>query len=118
MIQEKQQDLTKQKKTKNRVTELDKKIGKKIKIARLESSYKMTDIAHAINVSTQQVAKYESGINRISASQLKILAEYLQKDINYFFEKESEKDCLEYAVKTAELREAVKLFLKNIETCI
>ena len=43
-------------------------------------------LAQAIGVQTQQVQKYETGLNRVSASRLWEIAVALDATINYFFE--------------------------------
>ena len=45
-----------------------------------------TKVAKAINVTFQQIQKYEKGINGVSSVRLLQLASYLKVPINYFFE--------------------------------
>lgn len=67
-----------------RVTKEDADIGLRVFKARLLKKRTKTDVANAIDISYQQLGKYERGQDRISASLLKKIADYLQIDINYF----------------------------------
>ncbi len=61
-------------------------IGKKIKELRFSKGLPRLAIAEAIDVTHQQLQKYELGRNRISASRLALLANFLEVDIKEFFE--------------------------------
>lgn len=45
-----------------------------------------TDVARMLNLSYQQLNKYERGINRISAGKLYDIANTLQVSVSYFYE--------------------------------
>ena len=80
--------------------ELYKTIGKKIKEARTQMDRKITpisptrklpkrfvtqsELAKAINVTFQQIQKYEKASNRISIDKLLGVANYLKKPVGYF----------------------------------
>ena len=49
-----------------------------------------TKVAKAINVTLQQIQKYEKGTNGVSSIRLLQLSNYLKVPINYFFEDFSE----------------------------
>ena len=49
-----------------------------------------TKVAKAINVTFQQIQKYEKGTNGVSSIRLLQLSNYLRVPINYFFEDYSE----------------------------
>ena len=70
-----------------------KSIGEKIKSARHKNINgdtgtvrlcTQTEIANACNCTFQQIQKYEKGTNRISLIKLLMVAEYLDKPLNYF----------------------------------
>jgi len=61
-------------------------IGKKIKFRRLELGLTQTKVAVAIQVTFQQIQKYEKGVNGVSALRIMQLANYLKVPITYFFE--------------------------------
>ena len=66
--------------------EVDKLIGEKISILRRFCKISSRQLGEKIGVSLQQVAKYEKGTNRISASKLILVAQVLKKDISCFYE--------------------------------
>ena len=73
-------------KTKSKPNERDIKIGQNIRAIRKELKMSMTDVSPFIDVSWQQLQKIETGVNRISAGNLSILAEGLELDILRFYE--------------------------------
>src|SRR5215213_8005732 len=66
--------------------ELSKIIALKIRSARHEAGMSQVELAKHIGVSFQQLQKYESGTNRITADRLQRLAEIVERPITYFFE--------------------------------
>ena len=68
----------------------NKHLGNKLKIRRLALGLTQTKIAKAINVTFQQIQKYEKGTNGVSSIRLLQLANYLKVPVNYFFEDFSE----------------------------
>ena len=66
------------------IDNLDIRIGCVLKRVRKSSKLSQTEVGYILNVSAQQVAKYETGKNKISASNLYRLACYYNKDMNYF----------------------------------
>ncbi len=65
---------------------VDIHVGKKLKQIRTLRRMSQTDVAQKLNLSFQQVQKYEIGSNRIAASRLFELAEILDVTPAYFFE--------------------------------
>jgi len=68
----------------------NKHLGSKLKIRRLALGLTQTKVAKAINVTFQQIQKYEKGTNGVSSIRLLQLSNYLKVPINYFFEDYSE----------------------------
>jgi transcriptional regulator with XRE-family HTH domain len=68
----------------------NKHLGSKLKLRRLALGLTQTKIAKAINVTFQQIQKYEKGTNGVSSIRLLQLSNYLKVPINYFFEDYSE----------------------------
>lgn len=66
--------------------EVDKHVGGKILSLRLAYGLSRTQLAKKLDVTQQQLQKYEKGTNRISASRLVVIAKALSKDISYFYE--------------------------------
>ena len=64
----------------------NKHLGKKLKLKRLALGLTQTKVAKAINVTFQQIQKYEKGTNGVSSIRLLQLANYLKVPVNYFFE--------------------------------
>jgi transcriptional regulator with XRE-family HTH domain len=65
-------------------------LGKKLRMRRLSLGLTQTKVAQAINVTFQQIQKYEKGTNGVSSIRLLQLANYLKVQVNYFFEDFSE----------------------------
>ena len=65
-------------------------LGNKLKLRRLALGLTQTKVAKAINVTFQQIQKYEKGTNGVSSIRLLQLANYLKVQVNYFFEDFSE----------------------------
>ena len=68
----------------------NKHLGNKLKLRRLALGLTQTKVAKAINVTFQQIQKYEKGTNGISSIRLLQISNYLKVPINYFFEDFSE----------------------------
>lgn len=68
-----------------KTTEMDKKIGSQLRFLREANGFNQAFIGKKIGVSYQQIQKYETGVNRISASTLYKLAFVLGAEINDFF---------------------------------
>ena len=65
---------------------LKKVFGLQLKKMRLMRGYTQTKVAKAINVTFQQVQKYEKGKNAVSVHNELKLAEFLKCDRNYFIQ--------------------------------
>ena len=65
-------------------------LGNKLKLRRLALGLTQTKVAKAINVTFQQIQKYEKGTNGVSSIRLLQLANYLKVPVNFFFEDFSE----------------------------
>ena len=64
----------------------NKHLGNKLKLRRLALGLTQTKVAKAINVTFQQIQKYEKGTNGVSSNRLMQLSEFLKVPIIYFFE--------------------------------
>lgn len=72
---------------KNKVSKEDVVIGQKLRQKRSSLGLTQDRIAKFLEISPQQVQKYERGLNRISGSKLWKLANFLGVQIDYFFDK-------------------------------
>ncbi|MDC0530512.1 helix-turn-helix transcriptional regulator [Pelagibacteraceae bacterium] len=61
-------------------------LGKKLRLRRLSLGLTQTKVALAINVTFQQIQKYEKGTNGVSSNRLMQLSQFLKVPIIYFFE--------------------------------
>ncbi len=78
----------------------NKHLGNKLKLRRLALGLTQTKVAKAINVTFQQIQKYEKGTNGVSSIRLLQLSNYLKVPINYFYE-----DFSEYAINAEKIKE-------------
>jgi transcriptional regulator with XRE-family HTH domain len=65
---------------------LDKHVGTRIRMRRMMLAKTQQQVGAVLGVSLQQVQKYEKGYNRISASALFYVAQYLNIPLTFFFE--------------------------------
>ena len=61
-------------------------LGSKLRMKRLALGLTQTKVAQAINVTFQQIQKYEKGTNGISSLRIMQLAKFLKVPVVYFFE--------------------------------
>ncbi len=73
-------------KPKRRATSIDAYVGSRIRYARLMRGWTQTDLGERLKMSYQQIQKYESGANRISAGQLFRLTEILDVPLTFFYD--------------------------------
>ncbi|MDQ1155027.1 helix-turn-helix domain-containing protein [Brevundimonas sp. SORGH_AS_0993] len=65
---------------------VDRHVGRRVQEKRLGLGLSQSALANAVGVSFQQVQKYEKGTNRVSASKLFDIAEFMKVDIPFFFQ--------------------------------
>lgn len=65
---------------------VDRHVGRRVQEKRLDLGLSQTALGKAVGVSFQQMQKYEKGQNRISASKLFEIADFLKVDIPFFFD--------------------------------
>ena len=75
-------------------------LGSKLRMRRLALGLTQTKVAQAINVTFQQIQKYEKGTNGVSSIRLLQLSNYLKVPISYFFE-----DFPEYLINAEKIKE-------------
>lgn len=64
---------------------IDRQVGARVRALRIRNGVTQADLARAVGVSFQQVQKYESGANRISASMLVHIARALDIPVHGLF---------------------------------
>jgi transcriptional regulator with XRE-family HTH domain len=65
---------------------VDVYVGLRLRALRTQRRLSQTALADNLGITFQQIQKYERGANRISASKLLEMAEFLEVSIVYFFE--------------------------------
>jgi transcriptional regulator with XRE-family HTH domain len=73
-------------------SEVDVSVGRRLREARLLAGLSQGQLGARIGVTFQAVQKYESGENRLSASRLLAVAEFLRQPLSFFFGDISEAD--------------------------
>ena len=66
-------------------TDLDVLLGKRVKLRRKELRVSAAQLAEALDLSQQQLSRYERGGNRISAALLVDIAALLDTPVEWFF---------------------------------
>ena len=72
--------------SKKNSNEIDIQIGQRLRIRRTSLGMTQEELGNTLNVTFQQIQKYERGINRISSAALYEISKALKTDINYFFD--------------------------------
>ena len=65
---------------------VDMHVGKRVRLRRTLLGMSQEQLGASLNITFQQVQKYERGANRISASRLWDIGQILDVPINYFFD--------------------------------
>ena len=64
---------------------VDVYVGQRVRMRRVICGLSQTALANRIDLTFQQLQKYESGMNRISASKLWLIAQELDAPVQWFF---------------------------------
>jgi transcriptional regulator with XRE-family HTH domain len=64
----------------------DKHVGARIRMRRLMLGMSQTALADGLDLTFQQIQKYEKGVNRVGASRLQQIAHILRVPVEFFFE--------------------------------
>jgi len=91
--------------TKTSPNTTDLQIGRNLKLKRIKAGKSLQELGEVLNVSFQQIQKYERGQNKISSSSLFIIATSLNADISYFF-----KGLEEESDDTGQMKEEKEIF--------
>jgi transcriptional regulator with XRE-family HTH domain len=65
---------------------IDKHVGSRVRMRRMMLGMSQEKLGDALDLTFQQVQKYEKGTNRIGASRLQHIAHILQVSVSFFFE--------------------------------
>lgn len=86
------QERKKQRKTRGKPNNIDVHVGSRVRQRRTLLGLSQEKLAGALDLTFQQVQKYERGANRIGAGRLFQLARALEVPVTYFFEDLDEED--------------------------
>lgn len=95
------------------LSDIDRYVGKRIRLARTLAGLSLDELARQIGVSYQQVQKYENGTNRVGAGRLHQIATVLRRPLPYFFTFEDE----EGPAKPRTAQELREIGLKRLIAC-
>lgn len=70
------------------ISEFNKKVGIMIKKLRIASGLSRKKLAKMMNISQNQIQKYENGSDNINIVRLNYIAQIFKKNISYFFSEE------------------------------
>ncbi|WP_267554596.1 helix-turn-helix domain-containing protein [Rhizobium rhizogenes] len=73
---------------------IDVEVGRRIRLQRHVLGMSQSTLAKGLNVTFQQVQKYERGTNRVGASRLQRVAECLGVPISHFFDRSSDQSVI------------------------
>ena len=68
------------------LNEIDKHVGARVRMQRTMKGMSQAKLGDSLDITFQQVHKYEKGSNRIGASRLHHISELLQVPVSFFFE--------------------------------
>lgn len=109
-----------QKKRKDNGGEIDCLLGKKLRYYRMQRNLTQGVLGKAVGVTPQQLQKYEKADNRMSASKLCLIAQYLQVPVAQFFEdsaiQKNNINCNNFLDRNAQLQKEVKNKLSDDST--
>lgn len=71
---------------KRRIVDFDVEMGRRLRLHRMQRGIGQGELGDAIDVSFQQIQKYENGLNRISAGKLIHIARALRVPLALFFD--------------------------------
>lgn len=72
--------------TKKAPNPTDRHVGSRVRMRRMMLGMSQEKLGDALDLTFQQVQKYEKGTNRIGASRLQQIAHFLQVPVSFFFE--------------------------------
>ena len=92
----------------------DTHVGRRIRIRRTLAGFSQTKLADELDLTFQQLQKYESGANRVSASRLWAISQILDVPIAFFFSGLGDEAADEIEISTK--RETLEL-VRNFHSC-
>ena len=96
---------------KERTHPVDTHVGKRVRMRRLILGLSQTKLGDALDLTFQQVQKYEKGSNRIGASRLRHISQILQVPVEFFFKGAPQAQVHDHANNDAPSAEYVSEYL-------
>ena len=94
--------------------EINEYIGNRIKLRRCSLGITQEELSSYLGITFQQIQKYENGKNRVSAGSLLLIAQFLNINIGYFFEKYSAVPNVKFTEKNnKDFQNFIKLYNRN-----
>ncbi|PCJ29860.1 MAG: transcriptional regulator, partial [Rickettsiales bacterium] len=78
--------MSDKKETKGRADNVDRLVSHRLKMRRMMLGLSQNDLGKAVDVSIQQVQKYEKATNRISSGKLFAFSKFLKVPVAYFYD--------------------------------
>lgn len=95
--------------TKGSITPRDKEIGRRVRLRRMQIGVTQTQLGDALQLTFQQVQKYEKGTNRIGSGRLEQIAGFLKVPVGYFYDDAPNVEGAENPLQLFTTRGAVQL---------
>lgn len=67
-------------------SDIDRQVGERIRRRRILVGFTQDQLGEQLGISYQQIQKYETGANRVSAGRLYMIAQTLQTSVAWFFD--------------------------------
>ena len=95
------------------VKEIDTRIGTRLRLVRRQANLTQSDLGKRLGVSAQQIQKYESGKDRISARKLYIASQALNISMDWFL-KESDDAVIDDELTQSSQQRTIKIITANL----
>ncbi len=95
--------------TSDLMKQMDKIVGQKLRELRTQQGMTQQDLAAVLDLSYQQVQKYESGTNRISAGKLYFFAKALGAKVSDFYDSKHFQN-VDTSIDRAKMRDRIEDF--------
>ena len=91
---------------------VDRSVGRRVRMVRVSRGLSQTALASKLGLTFQQLQKYESGANRVSASRLHDIARILGVEVASFFEDAADPETLA-AISDADVPRRIDLLIAS-----
>ena len=101
-------------------TDIDRYVGLQVRAGRRELKLTQDGLGKLLNITFQQVQKYERGVNRISSGKLYEIARVLKRPLEYFYPEHDgeidENDARTEALLKSDIRKECKTLLDGVDS--